>query len=54
MLKLLAEGYDNQEIAELLVISPSTVHTHRSNLMNKLGFTKRHELVKYAREKELH
>lgn len=54
VLKLLAEGYDNQEIAELLVISPSTVHTHRSNLMNKLGFTKRHELVKYAREKELH
>jgi len=38
------------EIAEKLVISPSTVHTHRSNLMLKLNLTKRHQLIKYARE----
>lgn len=53
VLKLISEGYSNQEIAKELVISPSTVHTHRSNLMAKLGFTKRHELVKYARDNEL-
>jgi two-component system response regulator NreC len=53
VLKLISEGYSNQEIAKELVISPSTVHTHRSNVMTKLGLTKRHELVKYARDNEL-
>jgi len=53
VLKFISEGYSNQEIAKELVISPSTVHTHRSNLMTKLGFTKRHELVKYARDNKL-
>lgn len=50
ILKLLAEGYSNQEIAEKLVISPSTVHTHRTNLMEKLNLSKRFELVRYARK----
>jgi two-component system response regulator NreC len=50
ILQLLAEGYSNKEIAEKLVISPSTVHTHRSNLMNKLGLTTRYELIQFARE----
>ena len=49
-LQLLAEGYSNKEIAEKLVISPSTVHTHRSNLMSKLGLTTRYELIQFARE----
>jgi len=53
ILSLLAEGYSTQEIAEKLVISPSTVHTHRSNLMNKLGFNSRRELFQYARERGL-
>lgn len=48
ILKLVAEGYGNQEIAERLVLSPSTVQTHRSNLMAKLGLHNRVELVKYA------
>jgi two-component system response regulator NreC len=50
ILKLLADGYSNKEIADKLVISPSTVHSHRSNLMNKLGLNTRHELVSYARQ----
>lgn len=53
ILILLADGYSNKEIAEKLVISPSTVHSHRSNLMAKLGLNTRHELVQYARERGL-
>ncbi|UCH60177.1 MAG: response regulator transcription factor [Anaerolineales bacterium] len=53
VLKLLAEGFSNKEIAEKLVISPSTVYTHYSNLLNKLGFTSRHELIQYARKRGL-
>lgn len=53
ILRLLAEGYSSNEIAKKLVISPSTVHTHRSNLMAKLGLNSRHELVQYARERGL-
>jgi two-component system response regulator NreC len=50
VLQLIADGYSNKEIAQQLVISPSTVHTHRTNLMQKLGFTKLHEIVQYARK----
>jgi two-component system response regulator NreC len=48
---LLAEGYTSKEIAEKLVISPSTVYTHRNRLMTKLGFSSRHELMQYARRR---
>lgn len=48
--RLLAEGYSNKEIAEKLVISPSTVHTHRGNVMEKLGLGNRRELIQYARK----
>lgn len=51
ILKLLAEGYSGKEIAEKLVVSPSTVHTHRSNLMSKLGLSNRRELIQYARRR---
>jgi two-component system response regulator NreC len=50
---LLAEGYGNKEIAEKLVISTSTVYTHRGKLMEKLGLSSRHELIQYARRKGL-
>jgi two-component system response regulator NreC len=50
ILKFLAEGYTTKEIAEQLVVSPSTVHSHRTNVMRKLNLAKRHELVQYARE----
>lgn len=53
ILRLLAEGYSSNEIAHKLVISPSTVHTHRSNLMAKLGLSSRHELIQYARQRGL-
>ena len=53
ILRHLAEGYSNKEIAEALVISPSTVHTHRTNLMQKLGLSSRHELIQYARKRGL-
>lgn len=49
ILKLIAEGFTSREIAERLVVSPSTVHTHRTNLMQKLSLGSRHELVRYAR-----
>ncbi len=48
ILKLIAEGYTNQEIAQRLVISPTTVQTHRANIMGKLGLHSRTELIKYA------
>ncbi len=51
IMKLLAEGYSNKEIAEKLVISLSTVYTHRSKLMDKLGLSSRHDLIQYARRK---
>ncbi len=51
ILQLLVDGYSNKEIAEKLVISLSTVHTHRSNLMRKLGLSSRHELIAYARQR---
>jgi two-component system response regulator NreC len=50
VLRMLAEGYSNKEIADKLVLSPSTVYTHRSNLMQKLGLDSRRELVQYARQ----
>jgi two-component system response regulator NreC len=53
ILRLIADGYSNNDIAEKLVISPSTVHTHRTNIMQKLGLNKRHELVQYARQQGL-
>jgi len=53
ILKLVAAGYGNNEIAEKLVISASTVHTHRGNIMHKLGFSTRHELIQYARRRGL-
>lgn len=51
ILKLLAEGHNTQEIAEMLVITPKTVEGHKTNLMAKLGVHNRVELVKYALRK---
>ncbi len=50
ILRMVTEGYSSKEIAERLVISPSTVHSHRTNIMSKLGLNTRHELVRYARQ----
>jgi two-component system response regulator NreC len=48
VLKLIAEGSTNQEIAEKLIISLKTVQTHRSHIMEKLNLHDRTELIKYA------
>jgi two-component system response regulator NreC len=52
ILFLIAEGYSFKDIAIKLVISPSTVYSHRSNLMSKLGLNNRRELIEYARKRE--
>jgi two-component system response regulator NreC len=48
VLRFVAEGAANEEIAEALVISPKTVARHRENIMQKLGLHSRSELVRYA------
>ncbi|WP_263629494.1 response regulator [Bacillus tianshenii] len=53
ILSLIAKGYANKEIGEMLFISVKTVETHKSNLMEKLQMKTRPELVKYAAKKGL-
>jgi len=48
VLKLIAEGSSNKEIASSLFISVHTVERHRANLMKKLDFKKTADVVKYA------
>lgn len=48
ILKLVAEGRSNAEIASTLWISDKTVKVHRSNIMKKLDIHKVADLVKYA------
>lgn len=53
ILKLIAEGYKNKEIADLLCISAKTVEKHRSNLMSKLNLHNTSALTAFAMEKGL-
>jgi two-component system response regulator NreC len=48
VLQLVAEGRSNKETAELLHLSPATVDTHRSNIMQKLDVHNTAELVLFA------
>ena len=48
VLKLIAEGNTNQDVAQLLCLSRKTVETHRGNIMDKLDLHKVTDLVKYA------
>jgi two-component system response regulator NreC len=48
VLRLLALGHTNQEIAKLLYISVRTAETHRAHVLQKLGLGSRAELVRYA------
>jgi DNA-binding NarL/FixJ family response regulator len=50
VLKLLALGHTNQEIAKQLYISVRTAETHRAHIMRKLQLETRAELVRYAIE----
>jgi non-specific serine/threonine protein kinase len=47
----IVQGEPNREIADALVVSERTVETHVGNILNKLGFTKRAEIRKWAVEK---
>jgi DNA-binding NarL/FixJ family response regulator len=48
VLRLLALGHTNQEIASMLYISVRTAETHRAHIMQKLRLSSRAELVRYA------
>ena len=53
VLRLLALGHTNQEIAQMLYISVRTAETHRAHIMQKLRLSSRAELVRYAIDKGL-
>ena len=53
VLRLLALGHTNQEIASTLFLSVRTVETHRAHIMQKLRIGTRAELVRYALEQGL-
>ena len=53
VLRLLALGHTNQEIAKTLYISVRTAETHRAHIMRKLGLSSRAELVRYALGKKI-
>ena len=48
VLKLVAEGRSNKEVADLLDISVKTAMSHREHIMEKLGLHSRTELIKFA------
>jgi len=48
VLQILAEGKSNKEVAQVLNLSPHTVDTHRTNLMQKLNLHNTAEIVLYA------
>lgn len=53
VLKLIALGHTNTEIAASLFLSVRTVESHRAHIQQKIGLTTRAELVGYARERGL-
>jgi len=53
VLRLLALGHTNQEIANVLFISVRTAETHRAHIMQKLRLSSRAELVRYALDEGL-
>jgi two-component system, NarL family, response regulator NreC len=53
VLRLIARGQTNREVAERLFLSVRTVEAHRARLQRKLGFSRRSDLVEYALERGL-
>jgi NarL family two-component system response regulator LiaR len=53
VLKLMAHGYSNAEIARLMVVSNPTVHTHVSRILSKLKVSSRTQAALYALKKGL-
>ncbi len=50
VLRLVAEGRTNRQIAEMLRVSTRTVESHRANVMDKLSLSRPAQLVRYAFE----
>jgi len=50
---LIAEGYTNDQIADMLFLSKHTVNTHRKNILNKLGVKNTAGIVMYAVKTQL-
>ena len=48
VLRLVALGYSNQQVAKQLDISTKTVERHKSNMMAKLQLDEQHELIQYG------
>lgn len=53
ILRLIALGYTNAQVAEELFLSVRTVETHRAHIQQKLGLGDRAELVRYALDRKL-
>jgi DNA-binding NarL/FixJ family response regulator len=53
VLRFLARGYTNRQIAQELNLSQRTVEGHRSSLVSKLGISSRVELMDYVKEHNL-
>src|SRR5205814_1549591 len=53
VLRLIADGYTNQQIADTLFISVKTADTHRKNILAKLKLSNTAALVKFAIENKL-
>jgi DNA-binding NarL/FixJ family response regulator len=53
VLRLLAQGWTDTQIAERLVISPRTVSTHLTSIYRKIQVTTRSAATRYAIEKQL-
>ena len=48
IITLIAEGYTNTQIADMIFLSTHTVNTHRKNIMGKLGVKNTAGIVMYA------
>jgi two-component system response regulator NreC len=53
VLRLIARGHTNREMAERLFLSVRTVESHRARIQHKLGRSKRSDLVDYVLERGL-
>jgi DNA-binding NarL/FixJ family response regulator len=53
ILRLVASGLSNAQMAEKLIISPRTVHAHVRSIYSKLGITSRSSATRYAIDHKL-
>lgn len=53
VLRLVAQGLTNEQVAEQLVISPRTVNTHLTAIFSKIGVSSRGAATRYAIERNL-